>query len=256
MTQQTMKLADALGHEVADKRLDILRRIGEKGSISEAARGAGVSYKAAWQALDTLSNLAGTALIEKTVGGSGGGGARLTDAGRQLLQAAEMLHSARSQVLTDMAERHGQTLSPEPKWGALQLRTSMRNQLPCVVEGLKKQGQVVQVQMTLADGTAVHSRITKESVELLGLHPGQDVLALCKATAVKVTPSVQATPKTNAMMGRVTRASRSAAVAEVSLTLGSGLQLVGFTDPGNILKVGDLAMAHMEESSVVIALAG
>ena len=57
MLRTPLQYAQALGHEVADKRLDILRRIGEVGSISEAARGAGVSYKAAWQALETLSNL-------------------------------------------------------------------------------------------------------------------------------------------------------------------------------------------------------
>ena len=49
---------EALGHEATDKRLDILNRIGQVGSISQAARGAGVSYKAAWQAVETLSNLA------------------------------------------------------------------------------------------------------------------------------------------------------------------------------------------------------
>ena len=35
---------------LSDKRIDILRRIKETGSISEAARASGVSYKAAWQA--------------------------------------------------------------------------------------------------------------------------------------------------------------------------------------------------------------
>ena len=67
-------LFQALGHDVADKRIDILRRIGAGGSISQAARDAGVSYKAAWQALDTLTNLAGVALVERAVGGAGGGG--------------------------------------------------------------------------------------------------------------------------------------------------------------------------------------
>ncbi|MEO7106951.1 MAG: LysR family transcriptional regulator, partial [Rhodoferax sp.] len=76
-----LQLAEALGQPSADKRIDILRRIGQVGSISEAARGAGVSYKAAWQAVDTLGNLAGVALLERLVGGSGGGGARLTPAG-------------------------------------------------------------------------------------------------------------------------------------------------------------------------------
>ena len=77
-TKKALHFAQAFGHEATDKRIDILKRIGEVGSISEAARSANVSYKAAWQALETLSNLAGSALVEKAVGGSSGGGARLT----------------------------------------------------------------------------------------------------------------------------------------------------------------------------------
>ena len=77
MNPNALHFAQALGHEATDKRLDILQRIGEVGSISEAARRAGVSYKAAWQAIDILSNLAGTPLVEKVVGGAGGGGAQL-----------------------------------------------------------------------------------------------------------------------------------------------------------------------------------
>ena len=60
--------------QIVDKRINILRRIHETGSISEAARLAKVSYKAAWQAIETLSNLAGAPLVEKVVGGSRGGG--------------------------------------------------------------------------------------------------------------------------------------------------------------------------------------
>src|SRR3990167_4003798 len=99
-------LAGALGHEAADKRLDILRRIGQVGSISEAARGADVSYKAAWQAIDTLTNLAGAPLVERTVGGSGGGGAQLTATGLQLLEAADTLAALRRQALAQVALRH------------------------------------------------------------------------------------------------------------------------------------------------------
>ena len=41
MSNSSLPLAEVLGHEATDKRIDILRRIGEVGSISEAARGAG-----------------------------------------------------------------------------------------------------------------------------------------------------------------------------------------------------------------------
>ena len=99
MPRPSLALSDALGHAAADKRLEILRRVAAVGSISQAARDAGVSYKAAWQALDTLSNLAGAPLVERAVGGAGGGGARLTPAGIDVLHAAEATARVREAVL-------------------------------------------------------------------------------------------------------------------------------------------------------------
>ena len=81
-----MNLEQALGFEPVDKRIEILRSIDETGSISEAARLCGVSYKAAWQAVETLTNLAGVTLLNKAVGGSGGGGATLTTRGGKCLR--------------------------------------------------------------------------------------------------------------------------------------------------------------------------
>ena len=91
MKKQTLFSGDALGYDVVDKRMDILRRIGTAGSISEAARAAGVSYKAAWQAIETLTHLSGLPLVDRSVGGSGGGGARITPQGLQLLALAAAL---------------------------------------------------------------------------------------------------------------------------------------------------------------------
>jgi molybdate transport system regulatory protein len=260
MTKPNLQLADALGHEVADKRLDILRRIGAAGSISEAARGAGVSYKAAWQAIDTLSNLAGTALLERTVGGSGGGGAQLTPAGVQLLQAAQLLSAARTQVLAQitaqMTAHLGNTLPGAPGLAALGLRTSMRNQLPCRVKALRPQGQAVRVELVLAGGAALFARITRESAELLGLAPGLAVLALCKATAVDVAPAGEPVLGRNRLCGQVTRASRAAGGGEVALALDGGLQVVGFSGPASGLKLRSVAVAYVDESAVVVALPG
>jgi molybdate transport system regulatory protein len=91
-----------LGTPAVDKRLEVLRSMHHAGSISEAARANGVSFKAAWQALETLGNLAGVPLVEKSVGGSGGGGAKLTRAGISVLEAADLLHNAREQALAQI----------------------------------------------------------------------------------------------------------------------------------------------------------
>ena len=135
MKPKSPDLAEVLGHASTDKRIDILRRIGDGGSISEAARRAGVSYKAAWQAIETLSNLAGTPLVEKAVGGNGGGGAVITSAGRRVLGAAAMLDKARADVLA-LLEPGPQGEHAGPGLAAMALRTSMRNQFPCTVKTL------------------------------------------------------------------------------------------------------------------------
>ena len=251
--KNALHFAQAFGHEATDKRIDILKRIGEVGSISEAARSANVSYKAAWQALETLSNLAGSALVEKAVGGSGGGGARLTQAGLQLLEAADLLNQARAGVLSKLEQQSSNTLNLSGLVG-LGMRTSMRNQLPCQVKSVTQNLGTSRVQLELANGATLVSKITNESAELLGLKAGMPVLALCKATAVQVAQSLEPSASRNVLHGVVSRLHRSTQGGEVSLGLGGGLHLVGFAAAGHGLKTGQSAMASIEESGVVIAL--
>lgn len=256
-------LGSALGHEPADKRVEILRLVGESGSISEAARQAKVSYKAAWQAIDTLTNLAGVVLVERAVGGQGGGGARITPAGKQLLAAADLLTNSRRELLASF--QTGMTANdkaPSPKLSGISVRTSMRNQLPCRVNKIDTQGHIVRVHLQLAGdagNAALVSKITKASAELLGLKKDLQVLALCKATAVQVTalqPDLPTEGGVQYLPGQAVRVSRGAAGDEVSVLLDSGLQLVGFAAAGSGLKAKARVNAQVDEAAWVIALVG
>ncbi|PIF89998.1 molybdate transport system regulatory protein [Acidovorax sp. 62] len=277
----SLSLSDALGHALSDKRIDILRQIGQGGSISQAARAVGVSYKAAWQAVDTLTNLAGTPLVKRAVGGAGGGGAVLTEAGQQLLTAADAMAQARGAVLARwQADPHaGRAVA------RLAVRTSMRNQWPCLVQGLQVHGQIVLVHLGLALAAAgegaceppesdrsdgadfLAARITRESAELLGLQPGLAVQALCKATAVRVeraapgAPVPQAPASTYRLPAKAVRVVRGALGDEVAaeLMLGTratGVQMVGFAAPGSGLRVGSRVVLVVEDTAVVLALSG
>lgn len=253
----------ALGHAAVDKRMDILRLIGQTGSISQAARQAGVSYKAAWQAIHTLSNLAGVPLVDRAVGGAGGGGAKLTEAGVQLLEAARQMETARRDVLMRFTGAAAQAL---PGAG---LRTSMRNNLPCQVTqllGATPGDPTVRVTLALPSAGHMHASITLESAELLGLTPGLAVLALCKATAVHIrastaTPAVQAgvaaelagEQSVNLVDGKVARLSRGGLRDEVVMSLPGGLQLVGFAEQPNRLRVGSKVTACVDETALVLA---
>ena len=260
-------LAGVLGHESTDKRIDILRRIGEGGSISEAARRAGVSYKAAWQAIETLGNLAGTPMVAKAVGGSGGGGAVLTASGHRVLEAAAMLDKARADVLAMLASGQDDQDSQDgharqhgragkrigPGLAAMALRTSMRNQFPCEVASLRATGGLVRVGLALPGGERLFSRVTRESAQLLQLARGRQVLALFKATAVRVAAGIEPAAARNLVVGSVSRASRSALGGEVSLRLGDDISLVVFAEAGHARKPWQPAMAGIEESAVVLA---
>ena len=261
---QRMLSPHHLGYAQADKRLHILQLVGQHGSISQAAREAGISYKAAWQAIHTLTNLAGTPLVDSAVGGSGGGGARLTTAGERLLDAAHQMDAARRGVLERFNEPSATALAGP--------RTSMRNHLPCRVARLESDGvrdPMVRVVLALADGSQLASLITRESAELLALAPDLPVLALCKATAVRVLapepkPAEPAAiarrspahvaDAVNRLSGKVGRLSRGVQRDEAVVTLDGGLQLTGFAARPNRLRVGSRVVAELDESAVVIAL--
>lgn len=256
MPAPKIQFDDVLGTPAVDKRLEVLRSMHHAGSISEAARANGVSYKAAWQALETLSNLAGVALVEKAVGGSGGGGAKLTPAGLRVLEAADLLSAAREKALAQFvrsADGLGLNLRGIAGMG---LRTSMRNQLPCQVKGIRASKGAATVALELPDGQQLSSKITLESLQLLNLQPGQKVLAMFKATAVTVAPSIVGIGAVNLLRGKVVRRGSGAAGVEVSLQITPGLGLVGFADTESPLKLRQTAMAAIEPNAVVIGLAG
>lgn len=65
-------------------KIALLEAIGREGSISAAGRALGMSYKRAWELVDQMNALLGQAAVSTAAGGARGGGARLTEAGRQL----------------------------------------------------------------------------------------------------------------------------------------------------------------------------
>jgi molybdate transport system regulatory protein len=63
-------------------RLELLEGIDRWGSISEAARRMGMSYRRAWLLVQRMNEAAGEPLVTAVTGGTQGGGARLTAQGR------------------------------------------------------------------------------------------------------------------------------------------------------------------------------
>ncbi len=71
---------------VGPGKIALLEHIGTGGSLSQAARELGMSYRRAWQLLESLNSCFRERAVLSAKGGRGGGGARLTPFGRLLIR--------------------------------------------------------------------------------------------------------------------------------------------------------------------------
>lgn len=72
---------------LGEGRVHLLKAIEETGSLSKAAKSLGLSYKKAWQLIDSVNKSAKKPVTINSIGGKGGGGAKLTDYGKSLIKA-------------------------------------------------------------------------------------------------------------------------------------------------------------------------
>jgi molybdate transport system regulatory protein len=81
------------GHVLlGEGRVHLLKAIQETGSLSKAAKALKISYKKAWQLLDSINKSAKTPVTINSIGGKGGGGAELTDYGKSLVSTFDEIN--------------------------------------------------------------------------------------------------------------------------------------------------------------------
>ena len=86
-------------------RVVLLERIKEYGSISAAARSMKMSYRHAWELVDSMNRQGRVPVVQMTTGGRGGGGTVLTEAGEE---AVETFWSIYRDYKAFLATRAGQ----------------------------------------------------------------------------------------------------------------------------------------------------
>ncbi len=74
------------GPKLGRGKIELLKAVRERGSISAAARSMGMAYRHAWLLLDELNRSFTDPVIASTSGGPRGGGARLTPWGAELVE--------------------------------------------------------------------------------------------------------------------------------------------------------------------------
>lgn len=210
------------------QRIALLQHIDEQGSITRAAKAAGMSYKAAWDAIDELNNLAARPLVERSAGGRGGGGAQLSDEGRRVLRLYQRLQVLQAQVLEEAEDSSDLDLI-----GRLMLRTSARNQLHGQVTAIHPQGRNDTIELTLPGDLRIQAQITRDSTQRLELQIGTTVVALIKAGWLQLaTRDAPLAHGSNCLEARIDEVQEDPqGASELRLSLGSGQTLCAFAEP-------------------------
>ncbi len=239
--------------------LELLERIDASGSISTAAGAMGMSYKAAWQAVECMNNLSEQPVVERQTGGKNGGGTTLTPYGRRVVVAYRRLEKERERVLAAL----GQIMDDFEQYYELirrfDMKTSARNQFLGRVKTVTKGAINSEVILDIGGGDELAAVITNDSADQLALKPGLEAYGLVKAPWVIVTTDESfRTSARNRLCGTVVRCQEGAVNGEVVIELPGGKLVVATITNESIhelgLAEGTRACALIKASHVILAI--
>jgi molybdate transport system regulatory protein len=239
------------GSTFAAKRIRLLEKIDEAGSISKASAAVGMSYKAAWDAIDKMNNLAEEPLVTKVTGGRSGGGSTLTDYARELIKAFYELEEAQDRTL--------EQLQGEKEAGIGFFFASTKNLFSSHVVDVKTGEVNASIGIRLRGEDQLSAIISKTSVERLQLKEGDRIYALVPESAISLLKGdgrELAVSARNRLLGRVGRILSSGVSAEVEIDLPGGQSIYMMMTADSVdsmdLRVGETVTALFKAQSVMI----
>ena len=242
--------------------MQLLAAIGETQSITAAAKVAGLSYKAAWDAVEAMNNLADKPLVERSVGGKGGGGTRLTARGVQLVATYGELEIENARFLERINARIATVGQDLELIERLTMRTSARNHFAGPITRIVAGTVNDEVELQLSGGDRIVAIVTHESLEQLGLLVGGSAMALIKASSILVATHSGAGTKLSArnqLAGTISRIVPGAVNTEIVIALAGGNSIVAIITVASAndmqLVEGMPATAIFKASSVILAVA-
>ncbi len=223
LVQGDINLGDGLDGEL----FALLRAIDGCGSINRAARLAGLSYKRAWSLIERGNRSAARDLLESAAGGSGGGGSRLTPAGRTLLALYEGLRSEHALCLERLNRMAAQDVEAAYLLRPVSLQISMANRLFGALTELAAGAGTSEAVVRLKTGELLRVALTPHEAAGLDLTVGGEVLALIDSQQITlcVGPENLRFSARNQFWGVIERVEIGAVEAQAWLRLSEGARL-------------------------------
>jgi molybdate transport system regulatory protein len=206
------------------RRVGLLAEIARLGSITQAAKAAGLSYKGAWNAIEDMSNQAGEPLLERAAGGKGGGFTRLTPRGMQLVRNFDLIRHEHARFVERLNRQAHGLVEDYSLMESIAMRTSARNQFAGTVRAVHAGAVNDEVELEVIGGLRIVATVTRESRHELGLALGAKAFALVKASSIILVaePGDVRLSARNQFAGTVSRVVPGAINTEVVIALPGG----------------------------------
>lgn len=250
-----------LAGSLDSRMIELLRAIEQSGSINQAAKQAGLSYKGAWQMIERANNLAPKVLVATATGGSKGGGTTLTTAGLSLVRLFTRLEDQHRAFLQEL----NQSLADDPDVILLlkrqAVKASARNQLFGQITRISPGSVNAEVFVLLKGGEQVVASVPLPALAELSLSIGGDAILLVDASDILVLrcdDEHYALSARNRLDGSVIRVQCDSVDSEVIIQLLSGETIAATITQASAealwLTPGSKAAAIFKSNAVILAV--
>jgi len=239
-------------------RIELLKIIEKTGSMNAAAKEMKMSYKAAWERVNSMNALADEPLITRTTGGRGGGGTTLTSYAHQLIETYERLREVHAKFIDRFAEAGGDADRLEAILNRTFLTTSARNQLPSKVKSITQDELSTNLELSLFGDVSLISSITAKSAKDMALHEGSDTYAIIKSSDIEIVKTAPKAHKNlNIIEGVIDSIETSEHSQEIVFRVNNSLLLVAAISRDDLelnLEVKEKAYAIINTKNIIIGL--
>lgn len=240
MTQTQAKFtaplhADFGDGQISPRRLALLQAIDATGSMSQAGKQIGMTYKAAWDAVEIMNNLAGVPLVAVQHGGRGGG-ATLTETGTKIVTTYERLTKLQAEWMANLESTEADLL---PLMRRIKMQTSARNSFVGTISQITTGAVNAEVTLQLQGEDKLVATVTSESLTGMGLKVGSEAWALIKASWIILADPKDGkkTSARNSLCGKVTRITQGPVNVEVVIELPGGNTLAAIITQGSMYEL-------------------
>lgn len=250
-----------LGHG----KVELLERIAQSGSISKAAKEMRMSYKAAWDSIDLMNNVANEPLVVRVTGGKGGGGTQITQKGLEAIRIFREMERVQQELFTlfEGNLNDWDSIMDYSNWSdsakrRFMIKTSARNQLFGEIVSITEGKVNAEVVLKINDSMRISSTITLHSLKDLGLKVGLKAYVLIKANWIVVfSEEPKGTSMQNCIGGVIKHITDGAVNCEIEMECENARFSAVITEESQknlALKVGQKVWFGFKSNNVILGI--